>query len=363
MKKNRLILTVLVAIVTTTFCQKKEDAIPVARAGRTVAASQTPAAAAAENLLVEVKTLAPEKFEHFFAVNGSVEAVEEAFISSQTSGQIKAIHVQEGRRVKRGVLLVSLNSDITRSAMAEVQNSLDLARTVFRKRQELWDKQIGSEIQYLEAKTSKESLENRLKSLEAQLDMAEIRAPFAGIVDTIYKKAGELAVPGLQLMQLVNLDKIRINAEVAETYLGRIHPGDRIEVGFPTYPDWSLEASISRISQVVSEKNRTVLVQAVLDNSRERMKPNMMVTLQLRDFFAPAALVVPGIVVKNDLSGTYLYKVERQAETTVARKQYVTTGLTEGNRTMIIGGLAAGEQVIVTGYNLVKNGMPVFIQK
>ena len=350
MKKNRFLFILLIFIAALAACQKKQDAAPAG-------------AAMAANLLVEVKSMAPEKFEHFFAVNGSVEAVEEAFISSQTSGQIKAIHVQEGQRVKRGVLLVSLNSDITRSAMAEVQNSLDLARTVFRKRQELWDKQIGSEIQYLEAKTSKESLENRLKSLEAQLDMAEIRAPFAGIVDTIYKKAGELAVPGLQLMQLVNLDKIRINAEVAETYLGRIHPGDRIEVGFPTYPDWSLEASISRISQVVSEKNRTVLVQVVLDNIQEKMKPNMMATLRFRDFFAPEALVVPAIIIKNDVSGNYLYIVGREGEKTVASKVYVTTGLTEGNRTMIVAGLTAGQPLIVSGYNLVKNGMPVTVKR
>jgi len=358
MKKNRFILIVLALIISLAACQKKQDT----RAAAEPIPTATADAGAAGSLLVEVKSMVPEKFEHFFAVNGSLEALQDAFISAETSGQIKVVHVQEGQRVQKGDLLVSLNSDITRNAVAEVRNALDLARTVFQKRKELWDKHIGSEIQYLEAKTNKESLEDRLGALQAQLDLAQVRAPFAGIIDKIFKKAGELAVPGLQLMQLVNLNRMRVNAEVAETYLGKIKQGDRIEVTFPTYPDWNLEASISRIGQVVSAKNRTVLVQAVLENRQEKMKPNMMATLRCRDFFAPSALVVPAIVVKNDMAGTYLYTVEGESGKTLARKLYITTGLTEGNRTMVVAGLEAGKQVIVSGYNLVKNGMPVTVR-
>jgi len=348
MKKNSMLMFPLILIAALVACQKKQD---------------TAAVAADESLRVEVKTVVPEKFEHFFVVNGALEAVQDAFISAETSGQIQVVHVQEGQRVLKDDLLVTLNSDITRSAVAEVNNALQLARTVFRKRQELWDRKIGAEIQYLEAKTSKESLENRLASLQAQLALAQVKAPFSGVVDRIFKKSGELAVPGQQLMQLVNLNRMRVNAEVAETYLGRIQRGDRIEVTFPTYPGLSLETAISRIGQVVSAKNRTVLVQAELGNPQEKMKPNMMATLRLRDFHDPAALVVPAIVVKNDLEGMYLYIVERENDSEVARKVYITTGLTEGNRTMVTSGLAAGQDVIVSGYNLVRNGLPVTIGK
>ncbi|MBN2399998.1 MAG: efflux RND transporter periplasmic adaptor subunit [Candidatus Aminicenantes bacterium] len=359
MKKVRFSLTVLTLIMLLAACQKKQDATPAAAvAGEGAAVEATESG----SLLVEVKTVMPERFEHFFMVNGALEAVQDAFISAESNGQIKVIHVHEGQRVQKGELLVSLNSDITRNALAEVQNSLDLARTVFQKRQELWNRHIGSEIQYLEAKTNQAALENRLKSLQAQLDLAEIRAPFAGIIDKIFKKAGELAVPGLQLMQLVNLKRMRVNAEVAETYLGRIAPGDRIEITFPTYPGWRIQAPIARIGQVVSAKNRTVLVQAVLENAHEKLKPNMMATLRCRDFMAPASLVVPAIVIKNDLSGKYLYIVKQEKGKSVASKTYVTTGLTEGNRTMIIDGLAEGDRVIINGYSLAKNNMPVTIK-
>jgi membrane fusion protein (multidrug efflux system) len=354
MKKNRLLFILGVVVLVLAACQQKKPGASAAVASTTLAA---------ENLLVEVQAAAPEKFEHFFAVNGALEAIQDAFISAETNGQIRIVHVQEGQRVQKGELLVSLNSDITRNAVAEVRDSLDLARTVFKKRQELWDKNIGSEIQYLEAKTNKEALENRLGALQAQLDLAQVRAPFTGIVDKIFKKAGELAVPGLQLMQLVNLGRMRVNAEVAEAYLGKIKKGDMVQITFSTYPGWHLEASVSRIGEVVSAKNRTVLVQVVLDNRQEKMKPNMMATLRCRDFSAPAALVVPAILVKNDLAGTYLYIVEWQNGSSVARKIYISTGLTEGNRTMVVGGLDAGQQVIVSGYNLVKNGLPVTVKR
>ena len=142
MKKSRLIFILIVVIMVMAACQKKQDKASAA------AAPAAPAAADG-NLLVEVKHMAPEKFEHFFTVSGSLEAIQDAFISAETSGQIKTIPVQEGQRVQKGELLVTLNSDITRNAVAEVKNALDLARTVFLKRQGLWEKNIGSEIQYL----------------------------------------------------------------------------------------------------------------------------------------------------------------------------------------------------------------------
>ncbi|NIM11919.1 MAG: efflux RND transporter periplasmic adaptor subunit [Candidatus Aminicenantes bacterium] len=312
-------------------------------------------------VLVVVKKMAYEKFEHFFQANGSVEAVKDAFISPEINGQIKKIHVKEGQRVKEGQLLVSLNSDVIESSIAEVKTALELARTVYKKRKGLWDKQIGSEIQYLEAKTNKESLENKLKTLQAQLDMSKIRAPISGIVDKIFKKEGELAIPGMQLIQLVNLENVYINAEVSEAYIANVGKNDAVEVTLPSYPGLVMEAVIHRTGQVVNPTNRTFLVQVLLDNKEEKLKPNMMALIKMRDFFDEAALVVPSIIIKNDLEGSYLYVVEPEKGRLKARKVYVKPGLSSGSRTMIESGLEPDQQVIVKGYNLVKNGMLVKI--
>lgn len=360
MKRLGLIITVILVSVVFIACGAKNRGDEAAGGGN------PPFSAPASGIktLVTVKPMAYESFEHFFSANGMVEAVHDAFISSETSGQIKTIHVTEGQRVKKNQLLVSLNYEVTESAIAEVKTGLELARTVYKKRKGLWEKNIGSEIQYLEAKTNKESLENKLKTLEAQLDMAKIKAPISGIVDEIFRKEGELAIPGVQLIQLVNLNKVYVNADVSETYLAKINNGDIVEVSFPSYPGLIVETTIHRTGNVVKTKNRTFLVQILLDNKDEKLKPNMVAVIKLKDFSADSALVVPSIIIKNDLKGSYLYVTEKQENgKLVARKTYVTPGMSEGSRSMITLGLAPGQQVIIKGYNLVKNGMEVEVEK
>jgi len=354
MKRLSLLATLLFVIVALAACGQGNES-----------ASETlnPEEESGKALLVAVKKMAYEKFEHFFLANGTVEAVNDAFISSEINGQIKTIHVKEGRRVKQGQLLVSLNSDVIESSIAEVKTGLELAKTVYKKRKGLWDKKIGSEIQYLEAKTNKESLENKLKTLGAQLDMAKIKAPISGIVDGIFKKEGELAAPGFQLIQLVNLKKVYVNADVSEAYLAKINKGDTVEVTFPSYPELTVNAVIHRTGHVVKSQNRTFLVQLLLDNKDEKLKPNMLGLIKMKDFSVDSALAVPSIIIKNDLKGPYLYVVETEEKQgkLLARKIYVEPGMSEGSNTMITQGLEPGQQVIVKGYNLVKNGTEIKI--
>ncbi len=150
-------------------------------------------------LSVNVQEVVPQLFKHHFEAGGTVKAKKEAFISPQVNGQITAIYVKEGAVVKKGQLLAKLNTDVTDNTIKEVQTSLELAKTVFKKQKELWDQNIGSEIDYLNAKNRVESLESKLKTLRAQKDMAELRSPINGIVDNILLKVGELASPGRQL--------------------------------------------------------------------------------------------------------------------------------------------------------------------
>lgn len=357
--KNLLI--VLLVVVLLYACGAKQGDTPVTNEGAAVNPGTTgnPAEAA---LLVTVKKLAYERFDHYFLANGSVEAVNEAFISPEMNGQVKKVHVKEGQRVRQGDLLVDLNSDVIRSSVEEVKTSLELAKTIYEKRKGLWEKKIGSEVEYLQAKSNHESLENRLKSLEAQLEMCSIKAPISGIVDDIFIKEGELAVPGLQLIRLVNLSEVYINADVSEAYLSNFHKGDEVHVTFPSYPDKSVDTVIYRTGNVVKAQNRTFLVQLKLHNPDESLKPNVLALIRMNDYTAPRALVVPAIIIKNDLKGSYVYVAEQEGGKTLANKKYVKTGKSESGNTMITEGLEPGQQVIVEGYNLVKNGLEVTIK-
>lgn len=314
-------------------------------------------------LQVEIKKMAPERFEHYFQINGSVEAVKEAFISPETGGQVKKIHVSEGQRVSKGQLLVSLNSETLRAGIDEVRSQLELAKTVYERQAGLWEKKIGSEVQFLQAKANREAMESRLKSMNGQLAMMEIKAPISGIVDEVARKEGELAAPGAPLLTLVDLSRVYVNADVAESYLSKINKGDAVQVTFPAFPGMMLEAKIHRIGNVVKPQNRTFLAQLALDNPDEKLKPNMVAVIRLRDFLSEAALTAPSIIIKNDINGSFLYTVDRSKSPATAQKAYVETGMSEGSQTMILKGLEPGQEIIISGYQLVKNGLPVLIRE
>jgi RND family efflux transporter MFP subunit len=251
---------------------------------------------------------------------------------------------------------------VTKSQIEELQSSLDYARIVFEKQKRLWDQNIGSEIQYLEAKNNVESLENKLKVLNAQMAMAKITSPVDGVVDDIERKEGEMAMPGMPMMQVVNLDQVYINADVAETYLTSIYAGEQVRVAFPAYPDLELEVPIHRKGNVINPNNRTFTVQLKLANPDKMLKPNILSRIFINDFSSDEALTVPAAVVKQDLIGSYVYVIENNEDKLVARKAYVETGLSYANETMILKGIEPGQKIIINGYNQVSDGTAVVIQ-
>lgn len=311
---------------------------------------------------VSVKEMKYEPFFHYFEVNGTVEAINAAFISPEINGQVLNIFVQEGERVKKGQPLLKLNSSITESSIKEVETSLELANTIYERQKRLYDKNIGSEIDYLTAKNNKEALESKLKTLHAQQDMALVKSPVNGIVDDIFIKEGEMAMPGLQTMQVVNLDNLYVDADVSEAYLTKVKKGDMVLLEFPSYPDIKMKVPVHRIGNVVKTANRTFTVQLKIKNKNEVIKPNVLAIIKINDFSAESSLLVPSLVIKQDLKGSYVYVVQKHSNNITSMKRYVKTGMSYGDETIITEGLHEGDKVIVNGYNQVSDGAEVEVK-
>lgn len=313
---------------------------------------------------VLVKELINEPFSHFIFINGKVELLEEAQVSPETNGQIKTIHINKGQYVNKGDVLVSLNTSMIENNVAEVRSSLELSTKIFQKQKDLWEQNIGSEIQYLEAKNAKESLEHRLKSLEAQLDMSIIKAPFSGIVDNIFQKEGELASPGMPVLYMANLQKLKITADVSESLLPKIKLGDTVVVNFPTYKDIKISAPIHRIGNLIDQNTRTIPIELRINNIDNLIKPNQMAKMKIRDFYAKRAFVVPSLVVKQDSRGDFLFVVDKDEDNRdIAIKQYVESGLSYDDNTMIKKGLDKEQMIIVSGFNQVGTGSLIDIKQ
>ena len=311
--------------------------------------------------IVSVKKIEYEKFEHYTEVTGKVEAVQSAFVSPEMNGQIKRIYIKEGDRVKKGQLLVSLNSNIIKNSIDELKTGLQLAIIVFNKQKDLWEKEISSEIQFLEAKSKKESLEKKLKTLNSQLEMSKVYAPFTGIVERIFQKEGELGTPGRQLIQLVNMKKLYVNAEISESYISTIKKGTAIVINFPSYPNSEIKSEIIRTGNIINSQSRTFLIQTIIDNKNEKIKPNSLAVIKINDFSTDSAIVVTSSIIKKDNKGFYIYVVEGSSNKLIAKRTYIKRGIFDAENTIVIEGLRQGQQIIIMGYNLVNDGKEIKI--
>ena len=313
--------------------------------------------------MVTALDVQPQMFNHFFEVFGQVKADKSINLYTTASGKVKKIHVKNGQQVKKGQLLLSLDTDIMTSSLRELQTGLELAKTVFEKQQRLWiDQQIGSEIQYLQAKNNYDALVQRVKTLKEQIELSVIRAPFAGSIDNIFAREGELAGPQMPALRLVNTSGVYVKADVPESYANRVRVGTPANVEF-TSMDYEVAAEVLQVGQFIQEGNRTFSINVSLPEANG-VKPNQMVHVALMDYKNDEALSVPASLVQQDVEGNdFIYtlsSIEGTSRFEVV-KTWVTTGLTFEGRTEIISGLEANAMVIDKGSRSVRTGQEVVL--
>ncbi len=312
-------------------------------------------------VVVKVKEMKKEPVSHFIKTTAYIKAKKQAYVSPEMNGQIKHIYVKEGQYVKKGQVLVALNASVLRSSIEEVKTGLNLAKLLYEKQKSLWDQKIGKELDYLQAKNKKESLEGKLRTLNAQLQMTIIKAPISGIVDEIYLKEGELASPGRQVINLINLNKMEADADVSEKYLPSVHAGDSVTLSFPAYPDFIIKTKITRTGNQINSINRTFKTEVDFLNMKNKIKPNMIAELRMSDYKGEN-LSVPSLIVKKDTKGDYLFTAAEKDGNFFAKKVYVKTSYMIGDKIIIINGLKPGDKVITEGFNLISNNQKVTIE-
>ena len=310
---------------------------------------------------VRVEAVQLQPFSHNFTAAGELESVAQAFISPEVSGQIVSIDVKEGDKVKRGEVLAKLNTVLIEKNIAEVKSSINLAKTIYEKQSKLWERNIGSELEYLQAKNNYESLLRTLETLQAQYDLAIIESPINGIVEDIFLKKGELASPGMQLMQIVDLDVLIVSVKLSEAYLPVIKKGDYVDVTFPSYPDVVFHEKIWRTGNVINKANRTFIVEVKVDNKDGFLKPNMLANMTINDYSVEGAIVLPSILIREDMEGSFIFVSEKEENKDIAVKKYIKTGRSFEDKTEVIDGLAAGDVIITDGYSNVSKGAVVTI--
>ncbi|NOR12170.1 MAG: efflux RND transporter periplasmic adaptor subunit [Candidatus Aminicenantes bacterium] len=311
-------------------------------------------------MYVAVKQVNPLVFQHFIKVQGTVESDNNILIPSQTSGIVKKILVDEGDRVTKGQLLAELDGAIYESSIAEMENALDLANTIFERRKRLWDKNIGSEIDFLQAKNNKENLEKRLETLNEQYQLTKITSPINGTVDDIMIKEGEMAAAGRGAIRIVQLSRLKIVAALSENHISRIKKNAIVSVEIPVL-DLNFENSIDSVSQVIDPDNRTFDIEIEVHREQKNIKPNMLAVVTITDYTNPQAIVVPQNIIQKTGTENFLFSATKENGRWIASRKVVQTGENYNDRVEILTGINPGDFVVISGFQNLADGQRVSV--
>ncbi len=317
--------------------------------------------------LVNTFKVVQQHFDHFLELQGDVATKQNVLIYPEMAGTLESVYVTEGDRVVKGQLLGRIDDGGIASQLEQLKAQAALAETTYERQKRLWEQNIGSEIQYLQAKTSYEASKNSVEQVERQLSKSALRAPFSGIIDDVIKDQGTVVSPGpgSEIFRIVNLSKMYITVDVPETYVGSIDDGSKARVYFPVLGD-SVQTKVRQAGNYINPNNRSFSVEIPVPNDKGRIKPNLSARVMINDYSNPEALLIPQSVISENAEGEqYVFIAEDPTEDMkgTARKRVVTTGKTQGRFVEILSGLQAGELIIQEGARSVKDNQYVQIIK
>ncbi len=304
--------------------------------------------------LVETEVVETAAFETYLNIEGKADAEQSTIATAQLPGTVTQVTVKPGDAVSAGQALAYMDNSTLRQSRGQVEQQLSFANTLFEKQKRLWQQGVGTEIQYLSAKNQKEALEKNLATLDAQLSMYIIKAPISGTVESVDTKIGQAAAPGIPMFKVVNLNNLKVVADVAESYSGKINKGDKVKVVFADL-NKTIESNIAFASKVIDPLNRSFKIEIRLNGATD-IKPNMLAKLKIADYRNEKAITVPTNSITAGVDEKYVMVKTSKNGKAVAAKRVIKTGHTGESRTEILDGIQAGDEIIITGFQELNDG-------
>ncbi|WP_028892260.1 efflux RND transporter periplasmic adaptor subunit [Tenacibaculum sp. 47A_GOM-205m] len=314
--------------------------------------------------LITVLSAKEEVFNHYLELQGNVQTKQNVLIYPEMPGQLVRIYVKEGQQVRKGQALAKIDDGGLSNQLAQVETQAALAETTYKRQKRLWEQKIGSEIQYLQAKTNYEAQTNAVNQLRRQLAKSVITAPFSGVIDDVIKEQGTVVAPGMgsEVFRIVNLKDMYIETDVPESYITSIKKGKAVEVEFPVLGE-KITSKIRQAGNFINPANRTFKVEVGVPNTDGKIKPNLTAKLKINDYSNEKAILIPQSIISENANGEqYIYVVENiKDEVGTAKQAIISTGKTQGDIIEVLSGVESGVKIIDEGARSVKNGQEVKI--
>lgn len=312
-----------------------------------------------DEALVSVATLKDTLFNHYLEVQGNVNTKENILIQPEFSGTLTSLTVKAGQRVSKGQILGRVDDAGMSQQLASLENQYALAKTSFERQKNLWDKKIGSEIQFLQAQTQMVSAQKGVAQMKAQLAKTVIRAPFTGTIDEVFVEKGQVVAPSPQgLMRIVNLSNMYVSTTVPETYIGKLKVGTEVDV-FLASLGKTYKGKVRQVGNFINPSNRSFGIEVSVPNPENLLRPNQVAKLKIIDYTSKNSIVVPTNVVQEDGShNTFVFTVVNiNGKIGTAKKVLVKVGKSSDNVTEILSGLSANDVIVTDGMNGISEGM------
>jgi RND family efflux transporter MFP subunit len=307
---------------------------------------------------VAVSEIKPFEFNHFIEVQGKLDGEENLGISAKAPGTVESVFVKMGDKVSKGQILAKLDDAVLQQNLKQMSDNLAFVTELYEKQKNLWEQQIGSEVQYLSARNNKETLENSIQTLKNQISLMTITSPINGTVEDVSIKIGQSVAPGLPVIRVVNFSTMKVVADIAESYSSRINTDDEVLVYFPDLKK-EITAKISSVSKFIGAQNRTFQIEVRMKPEYDNFKANMIAILKINDYRAENALVVPINLLQNDKNGNFVVLADKGNPSYHARKCVVKTGQTYNGMVEITEGIKAGDLLITAGQIDLQDGQEI----
>ena len=313
--------------------------------------------------LVSIFEVTNQPFEHYIELQGSVQTKQNLLIYPEMPGTLKKVFVKEGQAVRKGQLIARVDDGGMSSQLTQLEAQLALAKTTFERQERLWNQKIGSEIQFLQAKTSYEASVQAKASLEQQLKKSKVYAPFAGRIDKVFFEEGAVVAPGAgsALFRVVNLTEMYLEVDVPEAYVATVVNGTKTKVFIPVL-NRTVDTSIHHTGSFINPGNRSFKAQVKLSNENENIKPNLTAKVQIRDYFNENAMLIPQSLLSENAEGNqFVYVIENENNKTVVRRRIVETGESQDDLMEVTSGIAVGDRLVAEGARRVRDNQEVEI--
>ncbi len=322
-------------------------------------AEVNPGGKAAVEKAIPVKVTAATEcvFNHYIQVQGTVDGDQNIAVSPQMAGIVTAVYVKEGSFVKKGQVMAELDAQVIKQSLEEVNTQLALANSIYEKQAALWEKKIGSEVQFLQAKSGKESLERRIATINEQLNLAKVISPISGTVESNPLRVGQMASPGMptSTIRVINMNVAKISADVSENYAASIKNGNPAIISFPDLGK-ELDTKLNFTSRFIDPTNRTFKVECKVSPKDIELRANMIAYIKILDYTNEKAFCLPANNVQSGQDGKSIFVAKQNGTDWVAERRIVKTGLDYNGTTEVLEGLAVGDQIITSGFQNLKEG-------